>query len=526
MSGIRQLLPYLQREDVRELVLQTESPPAVRVGEQLRALGKQPLSTAQIQALVAGTGLEHLVPSGDNIGATESAEVDGEAYVARVARKGDKLQIRLARSPTRPKAPSTPEIASSGIELETGDVPPRSLSGALRERHESASGLGRTGEPSSPSLASMLRAARQHGASDFHVMSGRPPQVRVAGQLTPVGSPVAHADVESMLEPLLDERCKAMLAQAGYVDLAVDVPGAGRMRVNVSRQRTGWKGCFRMVAAQPPRLSDLGLPEELAKITMHHQGLVIVSGPSGHGKTTTMAALVNLFNETRPVHIITIEDPVEVLHPPKRAIVSQREIGMHTASAHTALKAALREDPDVIAIGELRDRETVEMALSASETGHLVIATMSTPSGARTIDRLIDMFPPDDQAQVRATLAGALKMVISQRLLPTVDGSRMVAAAELITGNIPLWSLIRDNKLHQLPSLLQRGRAYGMVRIDDSLTALVRRGDVSEQVAKSFADDPKQVTATPQQPDAPAAAAVPAAQGAASSLLSRFGKKA
>ena len=525
VSGIKQLLPYLQRDDVRELVLQTESPPAVRIGEQLRALGKQPLSTAQIQALVAGTGLEHLVPEGDNIGATESAEVDGESYVARVARKGDKLQIRLARAP-RPKAPSVPDVASSGIELDTGDAPPRVSVPSSREGPTSQAPLGRTAEPMSRSLAGMLRSARQHGASDVHIMSERPPQIRVAGQLTPSGPPLNHETVLSMLEPLLDERYSAALAQAGYVDLALDVAGAGRMRLNVARQRTGIKGCFRLVAEKPPRLSELGLPEELGKITVHHQGLVIVSGPSGHGKTTTMAALVNLFNETRPVHIITIEDPVEVLHPPKRAIVSQREIGTHTVSAHTALKAALREDPDVIAIGELRDRETVEMALSASETGHLVIATMSTPSGARTIDRLIDMFPPDDQAQVRATLAGALKMVISQRLLPTVDGSRMVAAAELITGNIPLWSLIRDNKLHQLPSLLQRGRAYGMIRIDDSLTALVRRGDVSEQLAKSFADDPRQVTATPQAPEVPAAGPQPAGNASAASLLSRFGKKA
>lgn len=329
-----------------------------------------------------------------------------------------------------------------------------------------------------------------------------------------------------MLEPLLDERGAAQLAQAGYVDLALDVHGAGRMRLNVSRQRSGLKGCFRLIAAQPPRLADLGLPEELGKITMHHQGLVIVSGPSGHGKTTTMAALVNLFNETKPCHIITVEDPVEVIHPVKRAIITQREIGAHTNSAHTALKAALREDPDVIAIGELRDRETVEMALSASETGHLVVATMSTPSGARTIDRLIDMFPPDDQAQVRATLAGALKMVISQRLLPTVDGSRMVVAAELITGNIPLWSLIRDNKLYQLPSLLQRGRAYGMIRIEDSLNALVRRGEVAEALAKSYADDPKQVSANPA-PEAPNPMQAPQAGASGTSgLLSRFGKKA
>jgi twitching motility protein PilT len=281
------------------------------------------------------------------------------------------------------------------------------------------------------------------------------------------------------------------------------------LRVNVNRQKTGWKACFRLVAPHPPKLQELGLPEELGRVAMYHQGLVVVSGPSGHGKTTTMASLVDQLNEAKPIHIITVEEPVEVLHPVKRAIVSQREVGLHTDSFHTALKAALREDPDVIAIGELRDRETVEMALSAAETGHLVLATMSTPSGARTIDRLIDMFPPDDQSQVRATLAGALKLVISQRLLPSVDGKRLVAAAELITGGIPLWTLIRDNKLFQLPSLLQRGRAYGMIRIDDSLAELVRQGLVVKDVARGFADDPRVLDAPAQAP----AAAPPPARG-------------
>jgi twitching motility protein PilT len=526
VSGIKQLLPYLQRDDVRELVLQTDSPPAVRVGEQLRALGKQPLSTAQIEALVAGTAFSQLVPQTDNVGATESATVDGEAYVARVARKGDKLQIRLARSPSKPKAAPEPAPAGSGIELDMDDGgPPRSMRGAARDEPRPVEPLIRSSEPMSRSLSGLLKTARGQGASDVHVMSERPPQVRIAGQLHPRGAAISHAEAQGMLLPLLDERGTAALAQAGYTDLALDLPGAGRMRLNVSRQKTGIKGCFRLVAAEPPSLAQLGLPEELSKITLHHQGLVIISGPSGHGKTTTMAALVNLFNETRPVHIITVEDPVEVIHPVKRAIVSQREIGRHTASAHTALKAALREDPDVIAIGELRDRETVEMALSASETGHLVLATMSTPSGARTIDRLIDMFPPDDQAQVRATLAGGLKMIISQRLLPNIDGTRMVAASELITGNIPLWSLIRENKLYQLPSLLQRGRAYGMIRIDDSLNALLRRGDVTEAVAKSFADDPKMVGTAPQAQQAEAASGAQPPPGT-SGLLSRFGKKA
>jgi len=223
----------------------------------------------------------------------------------------------------------------------------------------------------------------------------------------------------------------------------------------------------------------------------YHQGLVVVSGPSGAGKTTTLAALVDLFNADRAVHIITVEDPVEIIHPIKKAIVTQREVGSHTKGFHSALKGSLREDPDVIAIGELRDRETVEKALEASETGHLVFATMSTPSGATTIDRLIDMFPPDDQSQVRATLAGALKFVVSQRLIPRSDRNGQVVATELLTGGMALWSLIRDDKLFQLPSLLQRGRGFGMIRIEDSLNALLASGVITAETAKAFADDPR-----------------------------------
>ena len=256
----------------------------------------------------------------------------------------------------------------------------------------------------------------------------------------------------------------------------------------------------------------------------YHQGLVVVSGPNGAGKTTTLAALVDLFNSERSVHIITVEDPVEVMHPIKKAIVSQREVGSHTKSFHAALKGSLREDPDVIAIGELRDRETVEKALEAAETGHLVFATMSTPSGASTIDRLIDMFPPDDQSQVRATLAGALKFVVSQRLVPRKDGNGQVVAVELLTGGMALWTLIRDDKLYQLPSLLQRGRGFGMIRIEDSLNDLLASGTISMDTAKLFADDPRALGESHAGKVRPQATPERAKKGSMRNLISKKGR--
>jgi twitching motility protein PilT len=296
-----------------------------------------------------------------------------------------------------------------------------------------------------------------------------------------------------MLMPLLGPIRRRQLDERGYVDLAVDVPGAGRLRGNVSRQQGGLKGAFRLALAKPPTLEELGLPPQLAKLVEHHQGLIVIAGPSGHGKTTTLAALIDRVNSSKPVHILTIEDPVEIEHPRKAAVVSQREVGKHTLSFAAALKASLREDPDVIVIGELRDRETVEIAMTAAETGHLVLATMSTPSAAKTIDRLIDMFPPDEQSQVRASLAGALRAVVAQRLLPSTKEGAVVAAVELVIGVLPLATLIRDNKLFQLPNLMQRGRAFGMLRLDDSLAEHVRAGRLDEELALSTAENRKEL---------------------------------
>jgi twitching motility protein PilT len=493
VADLDRYLRYLQREDVTELVLQTDKVAALKLTSgQLHPLTKSALANGHIVALLEGVGWGAVIPARDTGGQPQIVSFNAVEYSCKVARRGDALQVRVVAAPSSSAEAVIAEAAAvvesvraeprrEESEPDFASRPPRCTwqSGSARDR-----------------MHALLREARESGSTDVHVIGGQPARLRRLGELVMVGDPLPPAGVEQMLQPLLEQAgpaARAQLDELGYSDFAIELPAAGRLRVNFARGRSGLKGCFRCIVDSPPSLQGLGLPRELAKVAEYHQGLAVVSGPSGHGKTTTMAALVDLVNRQKPHHIISVEDPIEVVHPIHKAVISQRQVGLHTASFHRALKAALREDPDVIVIGELRDRETVEMALQAAETGHLVIASMSTPSGAKTIDRLIDMFPPDDQAQVRSTLAGALKIVVSQRLVPAADRSRMVAAAELITGNIPLWSLIRENKLFQLPSLLQRGRNYGMIRVEDSLNELLAKGTIDEATARAAADDPRQI---------------------------------
>ena len=240
----------------------------------------------------------------------------------------------------------------------------------------------------------LLRAARELGASDLHLVSGRPPLMRVGGQIVAQGDALDGTLVKDMVLPRVPGRLDAILARDGSCDFAIEEGELGRYRINVSRQRTGLKASLRLVSLQVPTLQSLGLPLAIGAATHHHQGLIVLTGPTGHGKTTTLAAVVDILNAESARHVITVEDPIEYIHPRKRAMMSQREVGTHTRSFHSALKAALREDPDVIVIGELRDTETVRIALEASETGHLVLGTMSTPSASKAIDRLINLFPP------------------------------------------------------------------------------------------------------------------------------------
>ena len=390
------------------------------------------------------------------------------------------FDLETPRSPPPPHATPVPMPAPSPAAM------PVAMLGSARPKVLSAA------------FQAIVERAAQRNASDLHIATSRPISIRVLGELVPIdpaGKPISAAEAKALLEPLLSPEQQAQLETAGYVDLALETAGAGRLRTNVSKFQGGLKGTFRIPRKTPATLEELNLPKELAKLVQHHQGLVVVAGPSGHGKTTTLAALVDLINAARPFHIITVEDPIEIVYPRKAAVVSQREVGSHTRSFAAALKGSLREDPDVIVIGELRDRETVEIALTAAETGHLVIATMSTPSAAKTIDRLVDMFPPEDQSQVRASIAGALRAIVAQRLVPSAKGDAVYAAVEVLTGVLALSAMIREDKLYQLPNLMQRGKAFGMIRFDDSLTELVRSGKVTADAAIAVSENKKELTA-------------------------------
>jgi twitching motility protein PilT len=355
-------------------------------------------------------------------------------------------------------------------------------------------------------LPSVLEEARRVAASDLHVVAGRPALFRVAGELKPDGEVLGMAKVEQWLRALVPERLRPALDRDGSCDFAYEHATFGRFRVNVSRQRTGLKGSFRLITRELPTLPSLGLPLELSQATRATQGLILIASPPGQGKTSTLAALVDLINSESPRHVLTLEDPVEYVHPRKQALMSQREVGTHARSLAAALESSLREDPDVLVVGELRDVETARAVLAASQTGQLVITTMNASGARKALQRFIGLFPASEQAQVRQVLASNLRLVIRQQLLPAADGLGVAAAAEALPGSVALGKLLRDNQLEQLSTLQQRGVA---VRFDDSLAALVRAGKAKLEVARSFAENPEGFEATvagagaPQLPPEP-----------------------
>jgi twitching motility protein PilT len=311
----------------------------------------------------------------------------------------------------------------------------------------------------------------------------------VAGDGAPIPPARAEALVRSALTP---DQAKA-LDERGQLDFALALPGIGRFRVNAFREQRGLDAVFRSVPAEPPTLADLGLPAGLAKFTNYHQGMVLITGPANCGKSSTLAALVRILNEERRDHILTIEDPIEYVHASSRCVVNQRSVGPHTGSFARALRAALREDPDVIVIGELRDFETVSLALTAAETGHLVLGTLHTNGAIRTINRIVGVFPADQQEQVRSMVSESLRAVVSQRLVATADGAGRVPALEILVVNKAVGNLIRENKTFQIHSQLQMGASQGMCLLDDSLSKLVKEKAVTREEALRHCEDPKRI---------------------------------
>jgi twitching motility protein PilT len=340
-------------------------------------------------------------------------------------------------------------------------------------------------------LIEYLRKARELGCSDFHFQVDSAPLVRLHGHLIRWKHPALTAkDTARTIEGLLDEKQWKDLQQDQDLDYCLDDGDRGRYRTNCFKQRKGFEAVFRIIPTKVPSLEDLHMPEVLSQFTQYNQGIVLVTGPAGCGKSATLAAIVERINQQRHDHIVTVEDPIEYIFTPAGCNINQRHVHHHTESNYSALRSAMRADPDVIMVGEMRDVETISMAITAAETGHLVLATLHTTNAIRSIDRLIDVFPPREQEQVRAMVSESMRGVISQQLLPRKDGTGVEPALEIMFTTPAVGNLIREGKTYQLASVLQTGRKQGMITMDDSIRNLLRKGIVTLETARFHAEDP------------------------------------
>lgn len=341
-------------------------------------------------------------------------------------------------------------------------------------------------------ISELLAFSVKNNASDLHLSSGLPPMIRVHGDVRRINLPaLEHKDVHGMVYDIMNDGQRKVFEERLEVDFSFAIPGLARFRVNAFNQDRGAAAVMRTIPSKILTLEQLNTPKIFADLSLKPRGLVLVTGPTGSGKSTTLAAMVNHVNENEYAHILTIEDPIEFLHDSKKCLINQREVGPHTHSFSAALRSALREDPDVVLVGELRDLETIRLALTAAETGHLVFGTLHTSSAAKTIDRIIDVFPGDEKEMVRSMLSESLQAVISQTLLKTKDGMGRVAAHEIMLGTPAIRNLIRESKVAQMYSAIQTGANLGMQTLDSTLADLVRRNVVSVATARAAAKSPE-----------------------------------
>lgn len=347
-----------------------------------------------------------------------------------------------------------------------------------------------TAVPTSVKIETLLEACIKHGASDLHIQVGLPPILRIDGSLVPIpNTPILTTEiVDTLIFSTLDSMQRETLAKDKEFDYSFAFGEIARFRVNAFNEKGHLAAAFRLIPTKMPTVEELGMPQVISGFADYPRGLVLVTGPTGSGKSTTLAAIINKINSEKSVHILTIEDPIEFTHKSKRSLVAQREVHYDTYSFSRALKSALREDPDVVLLGEMRDLETISAAITIAETGHLVFATLHTNSAAQSVDRMIDVFPAEQQPQIRSQLAGILMAVCSQRLVPAIGGGR-VCAAEIMVANTAIRSIIREGKTHQLDTAIQTGASEGMQTMDRTLAKLVQQGTVTYDSAREYAVD-------------------------------------
>ena len=341
-----------------------------------------------------------------------------------------------------------------------------------------------------PKIEPLLEEVIKKKGSDLHIQVGLPPMIRIDSALVPVSGSTALSEenVESLIFSVLDDEQKQILLKDKEYDFSFSFGDLGRFRVNAFHERGNLAAAFRLIPTQIPSIEQLGLPTVVNKFAEYPRGLVLVTGPTGSGKSTSLAALINKINFEQSKHIITIEDPIEYTHTSKKSIIVQREVHYDTYSFSAALRSALREDPDVVLLGEMRDLETIASAITIAETGHLVFATLHTNSASQSLDRMIDVFPPHQQAQIRAQLANILMAICSQRLIPLIGGGR-IAAAEILIATPAVRNIIREGKSHQLEAVIQTGAEFGMQSMDHTLVDLIKKGMITYDEAKNYAVD-------------------------------------
>jgi len=503
MAQLDRFLSVLVSNKATSLIMAEGDLATLMIKDSPRTVMKQPLTSAQILTLVreiAPQNSPHNLDAKGGVRFTYSS-ADGTFDVS-LSQPDGKLLARVEPSNGSSNgAASTPVASVPGYESHNQN----GVSGHEQEVAPAAhtSSPAAAPAPASPPVSSakvsdraldriedLLRSLVTRKASDLHLRVGAPPMLRTNGEIAPIRdhAPLTNEDIETMLAAVMLPQNRTEFAEISDSDFAHEIPGVGRFRGNALRERKGTGAVFRAIPAAVVTVEQMGLSQEVQRLCQLTKGLVLVTGPTGSGKSTTLCALIDLINRTREDHVITIEDPIEFVHESKKCLITQRHVGVHTSSFKHALRAALREDPDIVLVGELRDLETVSMAIETAETGHLVFGTVHTSSAVSTVDRVIDQFPPDRQAQIRVMLSDSLKGVISQVLCKKIGGGR-VAAREVMLSTPSVSNLIREGKTFQLPSVLQTSRRLGMVTMNDALIELVDGNLVEPQEAYLKATD-------------------------------------